>query len=195
MSTNYYNYEQFGEKSKFFFKDFPYIEYDILGNGEKQKIKNFFKRFDFRQKIKKVGSIYTKWVVRDEDSPQVIAHKLYESTHYYWIVLMINTMTDPNFSFPMTDRELFKYVERKYGIDKTYSTHHYESIDTGDIADLPSGIIVDKDYPHKKEINNIDFEILENDNRRKILILKPEYLEQVLEELETILQSGFTRVK
>ena len=191
---DFYKYEAFGERTKFFFNDFPYVHYDILGNGEKKKIKNFFKRFDFRNQVRKFGSIYTKWIVRDEDTPQIIAHKLYNSTHYYWIVLMINQMQDPTFDFPMTELELNEYVDAKYGVENRRSLHHYESVDTGDIADLPSGIIVDSKYPSKIDVDNYEYELKKNDAKRHILMLKPEYLEQVLDELNTILTSNFTRV-
>lgn len=193
--NNFYKYEAFGERTKFFFNGFPYVEYDILGNGEKIRIRNFFKRFDFRNKVRKYGSIYTKWVVRDEDTPQIIAHKLYNSTHYYWIVLMINQMRDPTFDFPMTDLELSDYVDKKYGVENRHAFHHYESRSTGEVIHLPDGIIVDDTYPYKAEIDNYEYEIKLNDDKRHILILKPEYLEQVLEELSTILSSNFTRVK
>ncbi len=171
MANN--SYERFAEKSRFYFRNFPYVSY-----GDNIRIKNFLRRFDFRQRVKKLGSIYIRWLVRDEDTPQVIAHKLYNSTHYYWIVLMINSMHDPVFSFPMAERELSAYVDKKYGEEGKYDTHHYEN---------EKGIIVDKNYGGKtKEINNLEYELRENDRRRKILLLKPEYLEQVLQELEDI---------
>lgn len=192
---DFYKYEAFGERTKFFFNGFPYVDYDILGDGEKNKIRNFFKRFDFRNQVRKYGSIYTKWVVREEDTPQIIAHKLYNSTHYYWIVLMINQMLDPVFDFPMTELELNNYVDKKYGVENRNALHHYESRDTGDIADLPDGIIVDETYPSKEEVDNFEYELKKNDNNRHILILNPKYLEQVLDELRTILSSNFTRVK
>jgi len=194
-NREYYKYETFGEKSKFYFNGFPYVEYDILGDGVKKKIKNFFKRFDFTESVRKYGSIYTKWIVRDDDTPQIIAHKLYNSTHYYWIVLMINKIVDPTFDFPMTEYELNSYIDKKYGVENRHALHHYESVDTGDVADLPSGIIVDSKYPYKVEVDNYEYEFRKNDEKRHILLLKPDYLEQVLEELNTILTSGFTRVK
>lgn len=190
-----YKFETFGERSKFFFRDFPYIDYDILGDNEQTNIKNFFKRFDFREKIRTYGSIYTKWIVRDDDTPHIIAHKLYNSTHYYWIVLMINRMMNPDFDFPMNDNELNEYIDKKYGVQNTRAFHHWESIDTGDVADLPSDIIVDDNYPHKIDVDNTEYELKLNDSKRHILLLKPEYLEQVLDELETILKSDFTKVK
>lgn len=195
MAKKFYKLEQFGEKSKFFFRDFPYVDYDILGNGDKSKIKNFFKRFDFRENTRKFGSIYTKWIVRDEDTPHIIAHKLYNSTHYYWIVLMINQMIDPVFDFPMTERDLNEYVDNKYGVDNRRGFHHWESVDSQDVGTLPGGIIVDDNYPAKIDVDNFEYELKLNDSKRHIIILNPEYLEAVLLELETILTSNFTRVK
>ena len=189
-----YEYETFGERSKFYFRGFPYIEYDILVNGEKNVIKNFFKRFDIREKIKSYGSIYTKWIVKDDDTPHIIAHKLYDSTHYYWLVLMMNSMINPNFDFPMNTLELNGYIDKKYGIENRRAFHHWESVDTGAVADLPDGIIVDINYAHKIDIDNTEYELKINDTKRHILLLKPEYLEQVLNELETILTSDFTKV-
>ena len=195
MANRAYQYETFGEKSKFFFNRFPYVDYDILGDGQQTKIKNFLKRFDFREKVRKFGSIYIKWIVRDEDTPQIIAHKLYNSTHYYWIVLMINRMGDPTFDFPMNEKELNEFVDKKYGVENRRGFHHYESIETGAVGDLPEGIIVDKEYSAKVIIDNYEYELLLNDSRRHILMLKPEYLAAVLVELDTILTSGFKRVK
>ena len=192
---NFYKYESLGEESKFLFNEFPYIDYDILGDGNKNRIINFFKRFDFKEKVRKYGSIYTKWVIRDEDTPHIIAHKLYNSTHYYWIVLMINKMIDPVFDFPMRSVELDSFVDMKYGVENRRAFHHWESVDTGAVGDLPDGIIVDSLYPHKIDIDNYEYELKINNSKRNIIILKPEYLEDVLRDLETILKSNFTRVR
>lgn len=195
MKNIFNDYERFGEKSRFYFDRFPYIDYDILGDGEKNKIKNIFKRFDFRKNIQKYGSIFTKWIVRDDDTPEIIAHKLYGSTHYFWIVLMINKIFDPYFEFPMNEDMVHAYTEKKYGIENIHSIHHYESVETADRTTLPAGIIVDETYPHKIGISNIDYEIRKNDNRREILLLNPEYLEDVLNEFNTIMESDFRYIK
>jgi hypothetical protein len=194
--SNMYQYELFGEKSRFFFNKFPYIDYDVLNDGKKQKIRNFLKRFDFREKIRGYGSIYTKWVLRDEDTPEVIAHKLYNSTHYYWIILMINKIHDPFFNFPLSENELIEYVDKKYGPENRHAIHHYETIYSAELSAPPAGIVVDKYYPHaKKDVDNIEYEAKKNDEKRHILLLEPQYLEQVLMEFDTIMESDFTRVK
>ena len=195
MKNIFGDYEKFGEQSRFYFGKFPYIDYDILGDDEKKKIRNIFKRFDFRENIRKYGSIFTKWILRDDDTPEIIAHKLYGSTHYFWIVLMINKMFDPYFDFPMQEDMVHAYTEKKYGVENIHRTHHYESEETADPTTLPAGIIVDETYPHRVAISNLDHEIKMNDSRREILLLNPEYLEDVLAEFNTIMESGFQYIK
>jgi len=98
-----------------------------------------------------------------------------------------------------------------------YSPHHYETIEIRDSEDrliLPKGKIVDKEftlsykdgdriysndpevtgpnvYPIGKsiviEISNYDYEIRKNDDKRTIYLLKPEYLIEVLNDIEDIM--------
>ena len=192
---NYSQYELYHAKELYYFKPFPYVDYDIDGSGTTNHIKNFLRRFDFLDLVRKHGSIYIKWVIRDEDTPEVMAYKMYGSTHLYWVILMINRMEDPYFSWPLTTDDLHEYTVAKYGEDHIHDLHHYESVDTGDAYDLPDGIIVDEYYPHKDEISNNDYELKLNDVKRKILILKKDYIHLVKSEWENLNQSKFTKVR
>ena len=180
------DYELFGEKSKFFFLNFPLISYDIQGNNQPILIKDFLRRFKFLGSIVSNASSYVKWTVREQDTPYNIADKLYGSTQYFWIVLMFNSMIDPVFSFPLTDNELYAYVVKKYGEDKIYNVHHYISVANSALGSLPAGIIVDGTYPTKEIVSNYEYETTINDNKREIFILKPEYIEEVLKEFTSI---------
>lgn len=193
--TNYAQFELYHEADSYYFKPFPYIGYDINGDGETINIKNFFKRFDFLDSVRKHGSIYIEWIVRDEDTPEIIAHKTYGTTHAYWIVLMINLMNDPTFSWPLTTRSLNDYIVAKYGKDNIRDTHHYESVDTGDEYDLHDGIIVDETYPHKITVTNEEYELKKNDAKRRIRILKNEYYHLVKNEWENLGKSKFKQVR
>jgi len=195
VPDNYAQYELFYDKENYYFKPFPYVNYDINGNGNTMKIKNFLKRFDFLKLVRENGSIYIKWVVRDEDTSEIIAHKMYGSSHFYWVILMLNRMVDPTFSWPMTSDDLHDYVMKKYGEENIYNHHHWESVDTGDEYDLPNGIIVDETYPHKISISNNDYELIKNDEKREILILKKEYIHLVKEEWKVLGQTNFTKVR
>lgn len=186
---------EFFDKDEFFFTGFPTVDYDFEDNGKKIRLRNFLKRFAFRDAVRNNISAYSVWIVRDEDTPEVIAHRLYESPHYEWVILLLNRIFDPLFQWPLTDRDLYRYVEATYGTSQVYAHHHYEAGAPVDVEDLPEGMIVDSRYSRKVSISNYQFEFRLNEKRREIKLLKPEYLPQVLNEWEKIKKSGFTRVR
>lgn len=185
---------EYFEKDTFFFTSFPTVDYDITGTGEKITIRNFLRRFGFRLSIRENIAAFSEWIIRDEDTPEIMAHRLYDSTHYYWIITMFNLMADPLFDWPMNDRNLYEYCVKKYGIENVYDHHHYEATAPTEVDDYPEGIIVGSNYPHRSSISNYQHEFKLNEDRRRIKILRPEYLPQLLSEIETIRSSQFTKV-
>jgi len=95
----------------------------------------------------------------------------------------------------MTSDLLHDYIVKKYREEHIHDHHHWESIDTGDEYDLPSGIIVDDNYPHKVSVSNNDYELKINDDRREILILKKDYIHLVRDEWKTLAKTNFTKVR
>ena len=45
---------------------------------------------------------------------EVIASKVYGSPERHWIVLMMNEKLDPQFDWPLSNRSLNRYIEKKY---------------------------------------------------------------------------------
>lgn len=185
---------EFFEKDEFLFNEYPVVDYDIKKDGQTQAIRNYLKRFSFRESIRDTAASYSEWIVRDEDTPEIIAHKLYGSTHYYWLIMLLNLILDPLFGWPLTDRELYQFVEAKYGAAGIRAHHHWESDDPVEIKDLPAGIIVDERYHRKVSITNYAYEYNLNEAKRNIKLLKPEYLPDVLSEWQKIKESEFTEV-
>jgi hypothetical protein len=185
---------EYYEKPYFYFTDFPVINYDIDGSGDTIAIRNILKRFAFRTSIRDNSSSYSLWTIRDEDTPEVVAHRLYNSGHLYWVVLLFNQIFDPIFGWPLFDRELYNFCVSKYGIELVNGHHHYESDTPVADGDLPAGMVVDQRYFNKSSISNYQYEFRLNEKKRKIRLLKPEYLYVVLREWDKIKKSGFTVV-
>lgn len=185
---------EFFDSHLFFFKNHPVVEYDLDNTGQTIAIRNFLRKFTFRNEIKDNISSFSTWTIRDEDTPEVIAHKLYDSPYLYWIVMMLNNILDPMFQWPMTDKELYGYCDKIYGASGIYAHHHFEAEKPVEIEDLPEGTIVDERYHRKTSISNYDYESYLNEKRRKIKLLKPEYLADVLNEWDSIKDSEFSGV-
>jgi hypothetical protein len=72
------------------------------------------KRVAFEEEFKKNSAAYIKFVVTDEDTPEIIAFKFYGDVEKHWIVLMMNDIIDPQFDWPMKERDLIKFIDNKY---------------------------------------------------------------------------------
>lgn len=182
------------EKSKFYFYKFPVVDYNWYGID--RPTLDFIHRWAFRKNIKNNVAAYSKWIVRDEDTIFSIADRIYNSQHYYWIIMMMNDMIDPIFDWPLEEKDLLPYVKSIYGGGDAFNDpHHIEADASDDINALPEGTIVSESYPlPKKIISNFEYEAKINEEKRAIKLLLPEYLETVLREKDEILATNFNRI-
>lgn len=177
--------KSYPENGNFMFSRFPYCDYDAAGDEQTHRVINIMKRFSFKDTSKLVTRDFTGWIIREEDTPQVMAHKLYGSTHLDWVILMYNKMHDPEWSWPLDSTSLMDYVNMKYGVGNDTDTHHYVTRGHPKIAD---GNIVDSTYyPTTATIvTNFTHESNVNESKRSIQILPPEYLPAILAEFAKV---------
>ena len=98
-----------------YFYNFPttfYINSD--DNSDLDVVTDITKRVAFEEEFKKNSAAYIKFVVTDEDTPEIIAFKFYDDVEKHWIVLMMNDIIDPQFDWPMKERDLIKFINNKY---------------------------------------------------------------------------------
>jgi hypothetical protein len=57
---------------------------------------------------------YTEYVIRDGDTPDILANKIYGDSEAHWIILYANEILDPQFDWPMTTTVFNKYIADKY---------------------------------------------------------------------------------
>lgn len=236
-STTYF------ERQKGYFQDWPTMKYrlnlsskdgTVLPEKEEYEIVNFLHKFTFRKSIIDDISMYSYWTIRLHDTLFSISDTLYGSTYYFWIIILLNNMVDPLFSWPLNEDQLQIYCANKYGRDNVYKVHHYESEKSGNLYSLPAGHVVTpspidkhmdiklierikmkygtgidddrrvsdllpaykegmvKPYEYTiRELSNYEYEDNENNKRKKIKLMKPQYLEDVLKEKTDIVKASF----
>lgn len=98
-----------------YFRNFPKTLYsfDNFTVGGKL-VTNIFKRFSFEEKLKENSAAFFFYTIKDEDTPEVIAHKYYGSAYRHWIVLLFNDIIDPQYQWPLTYDTLNRYIDSKY---------------------------------------------------------------------------------
>tara|TARA_E500000305_G_scaffold102305_1_gene96870 strand:+ start:1576 stop:2253 length:678 start_codon:yes stop_codon:yes gene_type:complete len=168
--------------------------------------KNIFKKMKIRDDLQDVFTIFNKYVIREGQRPDTLAEALYGKSDLDWIILISAGIINVRDEWPMSDHELYEYVVNKYTTNRLESTeleiqqaisavHHYETTEVKDDQGrliLPKGKIVDSDFsipnPSNKTLNlnpvttvtNYEYEIIVNEAKREIFLLKPSYLQQFL---------------
>ena len=77
-----------------YFKAFPSIYYDSKGDGNFKVVLNLLRRVAVRSKVKASTALFDTYEIREGESPEALAYKLYGDTEYHWIVLLMNDITD-----------------------------------------------------------------------------------------------------
>ena len=114
-----------------YFSAFPKIYYDVKGNNNPKVVTNLLRRVAIRTKIKNNVMLYDTYDVKNGETPESIADKLYDDPLLHWVVFMVNDITDRYLQWPMMEQQFNAYVNEKY--DNPDGIHHYEiSQESGD---------------------------------------------------------------
>ena len=163
-----------------YFTYFPIIEYDVRGTKNQrnvQLITNILTRV--RKKLEIVNhAFFEQYFVMDGDTPESLAHQIYGDSTLHWIIMYGNYMTNPYYDWPLSYRDLQKFVNKKYGVSNVNATHHYEDADKYEVDSTASGATAITNFVHEETLN---------DAKRTINIIKPEYTQQIVTEFKKII--------
>ena len=171
------------------FKNFPTIPYDATGTGEFKSVKNLLRRVGIRAKVKSNTMIYDTYDVKNGETPESIAFKLYDDSELHWVVMLINNITDRFHDWPMTEAQFLQYVNDKYtNVD---AIHHYEiSQESGNTKKKIDIGTDNTDYPTATAITNYEHEQEVQDDKRKIRLLSPTYIGQFVDEYKKLISES-----
>lgn len=173
-------------------------------------VKNLFRRVKLRDDLQNVFTVFDKYQIPDGSRPELVAQELYGSTQYDWVVIVSAGITRLRDQWPLSDRQVYDYAESIYGNDLN-AIHHYETTEVRDSEDrliLPAGQIVDADFKVSYyndgtlytndstilgsnvdyisnpviSVSNYEYEVRKNNDKRDIYVLKPRYLQQVIND-------------
>ena len=175
-----------------YFETFPKRLYDIDNSGNDKVVTDIFRRLKVREGIKDNLAIFTSYDVQNGETPESISYKHFGTTDYFWVICLMNDITDRFYDWPLSDSAFEEYVKQKYA--EPGGIHHYEKTQlSGDQDGDGPG-----DYSHKIEVNstdpdgqsvsNYEYEQRLQDQKRQIKLLDKTYLNQFVEEFERLVQ-------
>jgi hypothetical protein len=176
---------------KQFFAKYPVIYYPTEKSGVEIRLRDILQRVRMRQFLANNYLIFYPYTVKDGETPEIIAAKLYDSAQYHWIVLIVNNIIDPYYDWPLSQENLINTLRKRYssgGTDGLWyayqTTHHYE--------DLNANTIDFKTYnalpaEERNAVSIYDYEVAKNEAKREIRLLDKRFVSQIDSEMDALL--------
>lgn len=115
-----------------FLDKFPQIPYDInkTGYSNYDRVTDITFRFSIIKEILNNTTAYYEYVIREGETPEVLADRVYGDPESYWIILYANNIYDPQYDWPLDYDAFDKYIVSKYGsiANAKSQIHHYEKV-------------------------------------------------------------------
>jgi len=195
-----------------YFRQVPNFEYvsrtaDTKNISEYRTVKNLFKRGKLRDDIFGDLTVFTKYQVIGDDRPDNVAYEVYGDETLDWLILLSNNILNVQTEWPLTQDSFQNFLINKYGSDELiFETHHYETtqvIDSSAVTIVPAGLTVDSNYSVEYydsnlesyvtktniavPVTNYDYESKIEDAKRNIFVLKADYINVVLNDMDEIM--------
>jgi len=190
-----------------YFRELPDLNYQSplsrrTSSDEYVKVKNLFRRVKLREDLQNVFTVFDKYQIADGARPDTVAEELYGRADLDWVVIISAGIVNIRNDWPLSDRDIYRFSEEKYGIEHLSDIRYYETTEVKDSQGrliLPAGKVVDKTFtiPNPSNaldtlnpvagITNYEYEVMKNNNKRGIYVLKKIYLQQFLNDMRKIM--------
>ena len=170
-----------------YFVNFPTLMYDPISTGDNAKlVTNILKRVRMRANMKKNVVMLDQNDIKENETPEIVADKHHVSSHYHWVVMLLNNISDVHHDWPKSTRQIQKYISTKYTSAQLEEVHHYEIAQTS--GDTTVKIEVENTtYPGASPVSNLEYETALNEEKRKIDLLRNDYLGYFTEEFANLI--------
>ena len=191
-----------------YFRQLPNLSYPSLSNDrtsayDYQIVKNLFKRAVIRDDIFDDITSFTKYSIEGDERADKVAYDFYGDSGLDWVILTTNNVVHVRDEWPMSNQDFLTYLNQKYTSEQLSNVHHYETRELRDSTDTliqSKGLYVNSDHSITyvdngvtktesaiKMVSFLEHETNLNDAKREINILKVEYLEMFLRDVNDIM--------
>ncbi len=167
-------------------------------------VKNIWRRAEVLTEFKSQVTIFNEITVRDGERPEDVATAFYNNPFYNWTVLIANDVVDVYSQWPRSITQLQDFINQKY--DNPQATKHHVTTQVKDAKNnviVEAGKVVASNYQISYyngsttvtatpvvSVSNEQFEFEENAKKSRIQIIKPQLIEDFVENYYSILSKG-----
>lgn len=193
-----------------YFRELPDISHASLlpkrsRNDERLIIKNIFRRAIMREDIFNSVTTFDYYNIQENMRPDTVARVIYDDPDLDWVVLITNNITNVRDQWPLSNNDLHEMMLDKYGsYEALENVHHYETtliLDEDNRTILAEGLEVDKDFQYSYyatnstittnpvvPVTNYQYESKRNDEKRKIVLLKPTMVGVFISDMKNMMK-------
>lgn len=198
-----------------YFEKFPKILYTLDDRESGQLVPDIMRRVKLADELKNNTAFFDYYDVKDGESPEQLAARIYGDAGLHWVILLTNEIKDPRFGWPLSEAELIQYIEGKYGVGTVYRVNRIEDtqnfyVTTYYILDQASTRterrrllfsapndpeqFYNQPLAHsplptgKNYVTNYEYESRLNEQKRRIKILKPEVVSAIVESFDEVIR-------
>ena len=193
-----------------YFRELPEVDYQsfLSNNNSSQnylRVKNLFRRNKLRDDLQNSFTLFNKYEIVEGARPDTVAEEFYGNDELDWVVLMTAGIINVRNEWPLSNYQLYNYVDNKYG-DRINDNNFYETKEIKDSNGrliLPSGKVVDEDFTLtysdngvnvtvtganvRRGVSNWEYEVRKNNEKSSIYLLRRGYLQQFLNDMREIM--------
>ena len=158
-----------------FFEKFPSTLFEV-SKTQSSIVTDFIRAVKIDPKLKEDDIFYDFYEAADGETPEIISHKVYGTTQFHWVIMLVNEKFDPWRDFPQPESVIRKFASEKY--TDINAIHHYED---------SNGNWVDQFYVGSSSIKNLEYELQQNELNRTVKILKRAVLDAFVDEYENLI--------
>ena len=167
-------------------------------------VKNIWRRAEILTEFKAQISLFDEENVQDGERPEDVATRLYRNPFYNWTIFVINDITDYYAQWPRSVTQLQDFITQKYS--NPQATKHHVTTEVKDAKNniiVEAGKVVASNYQISYyngsttvtatpvvSVSNEQFEFEENAKKARIQIIKPQLIEDFVENYYSILSKG-----
>ena len=167
-------------------------------------VKNIWRRAEILTEFKSQITIFNEITVQDGERPEDVATAFYNNPFYNWTVLVANDIVDVYSQWPRSITQLQDFINQKY--DNPQATKHHVTTEVKDAKNniiVEAGKVVASNYQVSYyngtttvtatpvvSVSNEQFEFEENAKKARIQIIKPQIIEDFVENYYAILLKG-----
>jgi len=196
-----------------FFENFPRIAYTLDNNESEQVIQDIFKRAILSKEFQDNNSYFETYEVLGGETPEQLSFRFYGTPDLHWLILLTNNIIDPRFEWPLSQDNLIKQTQSKYGTERDVFTTNRAVNTKGYQVETFFVLLEDSTHKNPKRLiietpddggintpiayreseigtdfqSNYEVEELTNESYRLIRILKAAIVERVITDYSALI--------